>query len=49
MAMGSLGGVPARIFAIDSRQNWRRMRPIVWELVVSGIIERETFRARRAR
>lgn len=49
IAIGSFGGLPARILEMDSRQNWRRIRPIVWLLVVSGMRDRETFRARRAR
>lgn len=48
IATGSFGGVPARIFITASRQNWRRIRPIVGEEVVSGIMERETFNARSA-
>ena len=48
IATGSFGGVPARIFFTESRQNWSRISPIVGEEVVSGIMERETFNARSA-
>jgi len=46
--MGSFGGVPARVFVIASRQNCRRIRPIVCEEVVSGMRERVELSARRA-
>lgn len=48
-ATGSFGGEPARVLVTASRQNWRRMSPMVYEDVVSGMRERETLRARRAR
>jgi hypothetical protein len=46
--MGSLGGEPVSVFAIASRQNCRRINPIVCEDVVSGIKDNVEFRARRA-
>ncbi len=46
--MGSFGGVPARVFAMASRQNCRRIKPIVCEEVVSGMRERVELSARRA-
>jgi hypothetical protein len=43
-----LGGEPDAVRVMASRQNCRRMRPIVWLVVVSGRRERVLFRARRA-
>lgn len=48
-AIGSFGGVSENVRFIVSRQNWSRIMPIVGVDVVSGIMDRETFRARRAR
>jgi hypothetical protein len=48
IAIGSLGGDPDAVRLMASRQNCRRIRPIVWLVVVSGRRERVLFRARRA-
>lgn len=47
--MGSLGGVPARVRVMVSRQNCSLMRPIVGVEVVSGSMDRETLSACTAR
>lgn len=45
IAMGSFGGVPARVRVMASLQYCSLIRPIVCVDVVSGIIDSETFRA----
>lgn len=49
MAMGSFGGDPSNVLVIVSRQNCSRIRPIVYDDVVSGIMDSDTLSARKAR
>ena len=48
-ATGSFGGVPVSVRVMVSLQNCNRINPIVELDVVSGIMDRDTFNARRAR
>lgn len=46
--MGSLGGLPAKVLLIESRQNCMRMRPIVGFETVSGSRASSRLRVRSA-